>query len=182
MNKNLSRQKGMSLLVVLMLLAAVTIATLSVMKSGVFSEKQASNLQEKSLSFNGAQSSNNGVIESFRYDKDIIGAAVIAGDNGINTCIDHKGDVITNCNTVVSIDEENGVLKGSTNTVYRECQRASKCPGFSAGMLVENTIGCNTFQHNGTAWVDSTNNDARDENESLTEIEQWSLVVAACAN
>ena len=79
-NMNMNKESGFSLVISLLLLMTLTIIGLSIMRSGVLSEKQASNIQEKSVSFHGAQSSNNSVIETYRYDQTILAQTLNAKD------------------------------------------------------------------------------------------------------
>lgn len=176
-----NQQKGFSLVIALLLLSTLTIIGLAIMRSGVLSEKQAVNIQEKSVSFHGAQTSNNGVIESYRYDQSVLSSTLDAGATGIDTCVDNTGTVTTNCQTPKSIDASNGVLKALTGTIYKECLTALKCSGNSAGMFGQNSVGCNVFQHKGYGWVDVDGDNVEDANEARTEIEQWTLLVSACA-
>lgn len=174
------KQSGFSLVIALLLLMTLTIIGLAIMRSGVLSEKQASNIQEKSVSFHGAQTSNNSVIETYRYDQNILAQTLNAKDLKIKTCVDYTGKVTTDCGTKPTIDTAQGVLKGDTDTTYRGCPGALKCVGNSAGMNNQNSVGCNVFQHQGEAWVDSDRDGVEDANEAKTQIEQWSLLVSAC--
>lgn len=181
-NMNMNKESGFSLVISLLLLMTLTIIGLSIMRSGVLSEKQASNIQEKSVSFHGAQSSNNSVIETYRYDQTILAQTLNAKDLKIKTCVDHTGSVTTDCDTTPTIDSATGVLKGGTDTTYQGCPKAFKCVGNSAGMNNQNSVGCNVFQHQGEAWVDADRDGVEDANEAKTQIEQWSLLVSACGN
>lgn len=175
-------QDGFSLIIALVLLTTLTVLGLSIMRSGILSEKQATNIQEKSVSFHGAQSSNNGVIESYRYDKDLLASALEAEDKGVSTCIDFNGKITEKCANPTPIDSANGVLKAQSDTFYKNCLGALKCTGNSSGMFSQNTVGCNVFQHDAVGWVDADGDGVEDSNEAKTEIEQWSLLVSACAN
>ncbi|GAA0197575.1 hypothetical protein GCM10009123_01000 [Kangiella japonica] len=180
MNRN--KQSGFSLIISLLLLMTLTIIGLAIMRSSILSEKQASNVQEKSVSFHGAQTTNNSIVESYRYDQAILAQTLNAKDLTIKTCVDYTGNVTTDCDVTPTIDSSTGVLKGGTDTTYRGCPSAFKCVGNSSGMNNKNTVGCNVFQHYGEAWVDSNRDGIEDANEAKTEIEQWSLLVAACGN
>lgn len=173
-------QQGFSLVLSMVFFIALTVVGLAVMRSGLLSERQASNLQEKSVTFHGAQTSNNAIIESYRYDRSVLAKAVSAGDTGWWGCVDEEGDVSACSDGVNSVDKEDGVLLAKTNSVYKNCLRASRCIGNSAGLFSDNTIGCNVFQHNGIGWIDANGNDVNDDDETQSEIEQWSLLIAAC--
>lgn len=180
-NMKLKNESGFSLLIALMILMALTIVGLAIMRSAVLSEKQAANIQEKSVSFHGAQSSNNGVIESYRYNPNLLAETLDAPDQTIDTCIDSAGNVSRDCGTLPTIDKVGGVLKGITETRYKQCLTAMKCTGNSSGMTSSNPIGCNVFQHMGTGWVDIDGDGVEDANEAKTQIEQWSFLIAACS-
>ncbi|MCW8856891.1 MAG: hypothetical protein OQJ95_05955 [Kangiella sp.] len=177
----LKNESGFSLLIALIILMSLTIVGLAIMRSGVLSEKQAANIQEKSVSFHGAQSSNNGVIESYRYNPNLLAETLDAPAQTIATCIDSAGNVSRDCDTLPTIDNASGVLKGITQTRYKQCLTALKCTGNSAGMSNPNPIGCNVFQHIGTGWVDIDGDGAEDADEAKTQIEQWSFLLAACS-
>jgi Tfp pilus assembly protein PilX len=180
-NMKLKNESGFSLLIALIILMSLTIVGLAIMRSGVLSEKQAANIQEKSVSFHGAQSSNNGVIESYRYNPNLLAETLDAPAQTIATCIDSAGNVSRDCDTLPTIDNASGVLKGITQTRYKQCLTALKCTGNSAGMSNPNPIGCNVFQHIGTGWVDIDGDGAEDADEAKTQIEQWSFLLAACS-
>ncbi len=184
-----NNQSGFSLLVTVMLFVALTIVGLAVMRSGILSEKQSVNIQEKSVSFFGAQSANNSTIESYHYNTAILEAAVTAAAGEVDlsthnksskTCVDSKGIITTSCSSLPALDDDAGILKASTDTFYRSCLTALKCSGNSAGLYSENSVGCNVFQHKGSGIVDIDKNGVKSSGESKTDIEQWSILVSAC--
>ena len=183
------KSQGFSLLIVVILFMALTVVGLAVMRSGILSEKQAGNFQENSVTFHTAQSTNNAVIRSYNYDKSFLDKAVeaapAAGDltthtNGYTTCIDAKGNM-SDCATSVYTDADDGVLFASTETLYRECARALKCLGNSADLTSNNKFACNTFEHKGKGLIDNVEKNAQqDSGETQTEINQWTILIAAC--
>ncbi len=173
------KQRGFSLLTSLLLLLALTVIGLTMMRAGVLSEKQSANIQEKSVTFHSAQSSNNATIESYRYDSDILASALDA-KNGLATCLNEKGVVSKDCSKATAVDRAGGNLLAKTLTTYRTCLKAQKCTGNSAGLFSDNSIGCNVFEHKGEGWLDKDGDGVLDADETTTEIDQWSLLISAC--
>ncbi|MRX27097.1 PilX N-terminal domain-containing pilus assembly protein [Kangiella sp. HZ709] len=177
-----TKKSGFSLLTSLLLLAALTVVGLAIMRSGILSEKQSANVQEKSVTFHSAQSANNATIESYRYDQTILAQAVTLSPNAtLDTCLDEKGKVTMNCTTPTSIDKSGGILLAQTKTEYKECLKAQKCTGNSSGLFSDNTIGCNVFEHDGEGWLDKDGDAALDADETASQIDQWSLLISACS-
>lgn len=183
-------QKGFSLVIVMLLFLALTVVGIAVLRSGVLSEKQAINIQEKSATFHAAQSSNMGIINSYHYDKThiykVVDASVGAADlmthtQARTTCVFDNGDV-GDCDEDAYIDNnESGVMRGSTDSYYRACHKALRCLGTSADIDSDSKIGCNLFEHDGTGFLDNVNtNQAVDAGESSSEINEWTTLVAAC--
>lgn len=187
---NANKQSGFSLVIVMLLFVALTVVGISVLRSGVLSEKQAVNIQEKSATFHAAQSSNLGVINSYHYDKTqifkIVDASTGAGDlmthtQARTTCVMDNGTV-GDCSAETYIDNnENGVTRGITDNYYRACHKALRCLGTSADINSDSKVGCNLFEHDGTGYLDNVTKDqVINPGESLSEINQWSTLVAAC--
>lgn len=182
-------QQGFSLVMVMLLFVALTIVGLAVMRSGILAEKQATNIQEKSVTFHAAQSSNNGTVNTYLYNKDILDKAVDAAplqadlsshNQSYETCVDSEGTIAA-CDSTAYIDSKGGAVRGETETFYRACYTALKCLGTSADVYADNNVGCNIFEHDGTGYIDSQKNATADSDETVTEINQWSILVSACA-
>lgn len=187
---NIRRQHGFSLVIVMLLFVALTVVGISVLRSGVLSEKQAVNIQEKSATFHAAQSSNFGIINSFHYDKDKIyqvvnesaGAAdLMTHTKAKTTCVSDHG-AVGDCSEETYIDNnESGVMRGLTDNYYRACHKALRCLGTTADISSENKVGCNLFEHDGTGFLDNVVTDqVKSSGESISKINQWTTLVAAC--
>ena len=187
---NIEKQQGFSLVIVMLLFLALTVVGISVLRSGVLSEKQAINIQEKSATFHAAQSANLGVINSYHYDKtqifQIVNASIGAGDlmthtQARTTCVTDNGTV-GDCSAETYIDNnEGGVTRGTADNYYRACHKALRCLGTSADINAESKVGCNLFEHDGTGYLDNVVKDQTiNAGESISEINQWSTLVAAC--
>ena len=188
-----SNQSGLSLVFVMLLFIALTVVGIAVMRSGILSQKQAVNIQERSVSFHIAQSSNNAVAQSYSdptfrttFNTNVVDPAPNTNDiptllthtTSYTTCVGEKG-VIGDCADNPKLDGARMV--GNTASFYRGCSAGGfSCPGMSSGIGSQNTLGCSFFEHDGRGFVDSNNDNALDDSETETRINQWSQTVQAC--
>ncbi|WP_251360053.1 hypothetical protein [Kangiella sp. TOML190] len=180
----MSNQKGFSLLMTMLLFVALTVVGLAIMRSGILSEKQAINIQEKSVTFHAAQSANNAVLGSLREDIVVWNNAIAVVTNtnnnfrnhntGYKTCIDGQGKPLATCTTSF----ESGI-SAYTRTFYRGCADASLCQGYSAGAGAG--IKCHAVELVGTGFLDYDNDGVDSADDSKTNINQWATTpLASC--
>lgn len=193
----IKKQEGASLVLVMLLFVALTVVGLAVMRSGILSQKQANNIHEKSVSFHVAQTSNNAVAQSYRdstFRNTFISGTVIpapktnhiptllAHTQSLKTCVGAKGEIIK-CSDSPTLDNNGtgGVMVGQTESFYRGCSAGGfVCPGMSSGIGSDNILGCSFFEHRGDGFIDLSGNQIADNDETITQINQWSQAVQAC--
>lgn len=186
------KQAGTSLVIVMLLFVALTVVGLSVLRSGLLSEKQSVNMQEKSVSFHTAQSSNSAVVQSFddatfraTYLDEVVNKApktnsipeLLNNTVSYETCVGENG-VIGNCADAAL---DGGSLVGKTKSFYRGCSAGGlSCPGNSAVMGGDGNVACIFFEHKAVGFIDSNGNKSLDSDETNTKINQWTQGTGPC--
>lgn len=188
------QQKGVALLMSLIILLILTILGLSALTSSTNQEQISSNIQQAKTSFYSAQSAVNGYTNEGNAGNDLTNNAHIlaltraaanpaninstAAADALERCVAADGSNSANCATAYL----QGVFKARTRAWYRGCAGpATECPGFSLG--VGTTMpGCHRYQVEGTGWVDMDGTAAPDANEETQAVvDQWLSEVALCA-
>lgn len=178
---NINKAEGFSLLMTMLLFVALTVVGLAVMRSGIITEKQAINIQEKSVTFHAAQSANNAVVDTMVNSINVITEAMDNVTNVSNNyrnhnqdysvCIDEKGKVLETCATQF----ESGLVANS-RVYYRGCATANLCQGYSAGL--DSQISCHVIELKGKGFFDTDSDGNADATESQTDINQWATRAA----
>ena len=189
-----AQQKGVALLMSLIILLILTILGLSALTSSTNQEQISSNIQQAKTAFYSAQSGVNGYTNEGNAGNDLTNAAHIlaltraAADpaninstlaaDALERCVAADGSNSANCATAYL----QGVFKARTRAWYRGCLGpATECPGFSLGVGAT-MPGCHRYQVEGTGWVDMDGTAAPDANEETQAVvDQWLSEVALCA-
>lgn len=180
----INNQSGFSLIMGLIILAIMALLGVSIMSSGVSSQKIAVVNQEDTMVFHAAQTANSSYVSTYYYDashlvetaEDAYWDTLPAPKNGYVQCTNEFGDLVE-CDSDVRLESDK-ILKARVEAFYHDCETAAlKCLGNSW----DNTgLGCHSFQLIGEGNLDVNKNDVADVGEANTHIEEWVSAVRSC--
>ncbi|NVJ68413.1 MAG: hypothetical protein HWE16_18140 [Gammaproteobacteria bacterium] len=183
-NFNPSSQSGFSLAVALIILLVMSIVGISVMNSGILSQKMSSANQEHAMTFQAAQTANSTYISAYQYDqKHLLDTAdkafwddLSAPRAGYSKCTNNKGALVQ-CSDDVRLESDQ-LLKAEVEAFYHDCETAAlKCMGNSWD---NSGLGCHSFQLLGEGILDLNKDGKKGQGEINTNIEEWVQVVRSC--
>lgn len=179
-----NNQNGFSLIMGLIILAIMALLGVSIMSSGISSQKIAVVKQEDTMVFHAAQTANSSYVSTYHYDAshvlttatDAYWDTLSAPQVGYIQCVDNTGDLV-DCGADTRLESDK-ILKARVEAFYHDCETAAlKCLGNSW----DNTgLGCHSFQLIGEGNLDVNQNDVADVGEAQTHIEEWVNVVRSC--
>lgn len=179
-----NNQNGFSLIMGLIILAIMALLGVSIMSSGITSQKIAVVKQEDTMVFHAAQTANSSYVSTYHYDsshvlttaKDAYWNSLATPKVGYIQCTNNTGDLV-DCDADARLESDK-ILKARVEAFYHDCETAAlKCLGNSW----DNTgLGCHSFQLIGEGSLDVNQNDTADVGEAQTHIEEWVNVVRSC--
>lgn len=179
-----NNQNGFSLIMGLIILAIMALLGVSIMSSGISSQKIAVVNQEDTMVFHAAQTANSSYVSTYHYDAShLLDTANNAYWDTLATpkvgyvqCANERGDLV-DCDADARLESDK-LLKARVEAFYHDCETAAlRCLGNSW----DNTgLGCHSFQLIGEGNLDVNKNDVADAGEAQTHIEEWVSVVRSC--
>ncbi|GAA4365032.1 hypothetical protein [Kangiella marina] len=179
-----NNQEGFSLIVALIILSILATLGVTMMSSGITSQKNASAKEQDAVVFHAAESANGSYKSSYQYGtehlfntaEDAYWDELTVPRTGYTRCVDDKGALVP-CAPNPRI-ESDGLVKAKVEAFYHSCETSAlKCLGNSWD---NNGLGCHTFQLVGEGHLDISQNDVADTGEARTHVEEWVSVVRSC--
>ncbi len=183
-NFNPNSQRGFSLAVALIMMLVMSIVGISIMNSGILSQKMSAATQEHAVTFQAAQTANSSYISAYQYNqKHLLDTADKAFWDDLSTprtgyakCTNNKGELV-DCTNDVRLESDQ-LLKAEVEAFYHDCETAAlKCMGNSWD---NSGLGCHSFQLLGEGILDIDKDGKKSAGELNTTIEEWVQVVRSC--
>ncbi|WP_223669203.1 PilX N-terminal domain-containing pilus assembly protein [Kangiella shandongensis] len=180
----MNNQKGFTLVVALILLAILAVLGVTLMSSGVTSQKTASVKEQDAVAFHAAETANGSYKSSYHYGtehifktaEDAYWDDLAAPKFGYTRCVDDKGRLV-DCGTKPRVESDQ-LVKSKVEAFYHNCETAAlKCLGNSWD---DKGLGCHSFQMIGEGHLDISKDDVADTKEARTHVEEWVRIVRSC--
>ena len=144
--KTIQRERGATMLVVLMILLAITIVGIAAMRYSIIEQRAAVNIQQENLAFNTADSSISALINAI--DRSDAGIALpLNVDTTVEFCVDGNASMYEKgsdtCTTLAA--------NAQSGTVAVKALGCITCPGMSLGNNAP--ISCQGWKATGTGIV-----------------------------